>query len=128
MNVITYGTFDTFHYGHLEILKRCKEYGFKLIVGVSTDEFNEMKGKKSIFNFNKRKEWVASIKWVDLVIPETCWEQKEKDIEEHKIDYFIIGDDWTGKFDSLKCKVIYLPRTNNISSTEIKNYILTTRN
>jgi len=123
MNVITYGTFDTFHYGHLEMLKRCKEYGSKLIVGVSTDEFNEIKGKKSIFNFNKRKKWVESIKYVDLVIPETCWEQKEKDIEEYNIGYFIIGDDWAGKFDSLKCKVIYLPRTNNISSTKIKEVI-----
>jgi len=123
MNVITYGTFDTFHYGHLEILRRCKEYGSKLIVAVSTDEFNEIKGKKSTFNFNKRKEWVESIKYVDLVIPETCWEQKEKDIKKYKIDYFIIGDDWTGKFDNLKCKVVYLPRTNNISSTKIKEII-----
>jgi len=124
MNVITYGTFDTFHYGHLELLARCKDYGDKLIVGLSTDEFNLTKGKKSIYNYNKRKEWLSSIKYIDLIIPETCWEQKEKDIDKYKIDYFIIGNDWAGKFDNLKCKVVYLPRTDNISSTKIKKIII----
>jgi glycerol-3-phosphate cytidylyltransferase len=123
MNVITYGTFDTFHYGHLELLKRCKEYGDRLIVGLSTDEFNLIKGKRSIFNYNQRKQWLESIRYVDLVIPEVSWEQKDKDIIEHKIDYFIIGEDWKGKFDYLKCNVIYLSRTEYISSTEIKKII-----
>jgi glycerol-3-phosphate cytidylyltransferase len=123
MNVITYGTFDTFHYGHLELLKRCKEYGDRLIVGLSTDEFNLIKGKRSIFNYNQRKQWLESIRYVDLVIPEVSWEQKDKDIIEHNIDYFIIGEDWKGKFDYLKCNVIYLSRTEYISSTEIKKII-----
>jgi glycerol-3-phosphate cytidylyltransferase len=123
MNIITYGTFDTFHYGHLELLKRCKEYGNRLIVGLSTDEFNLIKGKKSVFNYNQRKQWLESIRYVDLVIPETCWNQKDQDIIDHKVDYFIIGDDWKGKFDYLKCNIIYLPRTEYISSTEIKKII-----
>lgn len=123
MNIITYGTFDTFHYGHIELLRRCKDYGDRLIVGLSTDEFNLIKGKTSIFNYNQRKIWLESIKYVDLIIPEESWDQKEKDIINHNIDYFIIGEDWKGKFDHLKCKVLYLPRTDYISSSEIKKII-----
>jgi glycerol-3-phosphate cytidylyltransferase len=123
MNVITYGTFDTFHYGHLELLKKCKNYGDRLIVGLSTDNFNLIKGKKSIFNYNQRKKWLESIKYVDIIIPEESWEQKEKDILDYNIDYFVIGNDWSGKFDYLKCKVIYINRTEGISSTKIKNII-----
>lgn len=123
IKVITYGTFDTFHYGHLELLRRAKELGDYLIVGLSTDEFNREKGKVSVFDYNKRKEWLESIKYVDEVIPEESWQQKENDIKNHKIDIFTMGDDWKGKFDKLKCKVIYLKRTEDISSTDIKNTI-----
>lgn len=119
--VLTYGTFDTFHYGHLSMLKRASELGDYLIVGVSTDEFNLGKGKISKFNFDQRFEWVSSIKYVDKAIPEKTWEQKFTDIKEFNVDVFTIGDDWTGKFDDLPCKVIYLKRTDGISSTQIKN-------
>lgn len=119
--VITYGTFDTFHYGHIELLRRAKEMGDYLIVGLSTDEFNKIKGKESFFNFDKRKEWLESIKFVDMIIPEENWEQKQKDIEKYNIDIFTIGDDWRGKFDNLNCKVVYLERTKGISSTQIKS-------
>ena len=121
--VITYGTFDLFHIGHLRLLKRARELGDYLIVGVSTDEFNKIKGKKSVFPFKERKEIVESIKFVDKVIPEVNWEQKVDDIKKYKIDIFVIGDDWKGKFDFLKkyCEVIYLPRTKDISSTILKD-------
>jgi glycerol-3-phosphate cytidylyltransferase len=121
--VITYGTFDTFHFGHLELLRRAKELGDYLIVGLSSDEFNKIKGKNSIFNFEKRKEWVLSIKYVDEIIIESNWEQKEKDILSMDISIFVIGDDWKGKFDFLPCEVIYLKRTKEISSTKIKNIL-----
>jgi glycerol-3-phosphate cytidylyltransferase len=121
--VITYGTFDTFHYGHLELLKRSKELGDKLIVAVSTDEFNSLKGKKSVFSYEKRYEWVSSIKFVDLVIPENNWEQKDHDVIKYDINILTMGDDWTGKFDYLPCKVIYLDRTPEISSTAIKGVL-----
>jgi len=121
--VITYGTFDTFHYGHLELLRRSKELGDYLIVGLSTDNFNRIKGKESKFNYDKRKEWLESIKYIDEIIPEENWQQKNTDIENYKIDIFVIGDDWKGKFDDLNCKVIYLKRTENVSSTEIKKIL-----
>jgi glycerol-3-phosphate cytidylyltransferase len=118
--VITYGTFDTFHYGHLEILRRAKLYGDFLIVGVSTDKFNELKGKKSNFAFEKRKEWVELISCVDLVIPENTWGQKEQDVTNYDVHTFVMGDDWAGEFDYLPCTVVYLARTSNISSTVIR--------
>ena len=121
--VITYGTFDTFHYGHLEILRRAKELGDYLIVGISTDEFNKIKGKNSKFSYEKRKEWVESIKFVDMIISEENWEQKENDIQKYKVDIFVMGGDWQGKFDELPCSFTYLKRTDNISSTEIKKII-----
>ena len=121
--IITYGTFDTFHYGHLEILRRAKDLGDYLIVGLSTDEFNILKGKESKFTYEKRKEWLESIKFIDLIIPEEEWEQKENDIQKYKVDIFVMGDDWQGKFDDLPCSVTYLKRTDNISSTEIKKII-----
>jgi glycerol-3-phosphate cytidylyltransferase len=121
--VITYGTFDTFHYGHLELLRRSKELGDKLIVAVSTDEFNTIKGKQSRFSYEKRVEWVRSIKYVDLVIPENNWEQKENDIIKYNVDTFVMGNDWQGKFDSLQCNVVYLDRTPEISSTAIKKVL-----
>lgn len=120
--VITYGTFDLLHYGHINILKRAKELGDYLIVALSTDEFNEVKGKKCFFPYQERKKLVESIRYVDLVIPENSWEQKITDIKEFKIDTFVIGNDWEGKFDYLSqyCEVIYLSRTPEISTTKIK--------
>lgn len=121
--VITYGTFDLLHYGHINLLKRAKELGDYLIVALSTDEFNEIKGKKCYFPYEERKKLVESIRYVDLVIPEVSWEQKVDDVKEFKVDIFAIGDDWKGKFDFLKeyCEVIYLPRTPEISTTKIKS-------
>lgn len=123
--VITYGTFDTFHYGHLCLLKAARELGDHLTVAVSTDDFNSTKGKKCVFNFEQRQQWVNSIKYVDIVIKESNWEQKINDIVEHNISTFTIGDDWKGKFDFLQdyCEVIYLPRTVGISSTDIKKLL-----
>lgn len=121
--IITYGTFDTFHYGHLELLTRAANLGDKLIVAVSTDQFNKNKGKTSIFSYKKRKSWVESIKFVDLVISETCWEQKESDIKMYSVDTLVMGDDWKGKFDFLSCQTVYLPRTETISSTAIKDIL-----
>lgn len=120
--VITYGTFDLLHYGHINILKRAKELGDYLIVAISTNEFNETKGKKCYFTYEERKRLVESIRYVDLVIPENSWEQKTNDVKEFKVDVFVMGDDWEGKFDYLKeyCEVLYLPRTPEISTTKIK--------
>lgn len=121
--VITYGTFDLLHYGHINILKRAKEQGDYLIVALSTNEFNEMKGKKCYFSYEERKKLVESVRYVDLVIPENNWEQKIEDVKEYRVDIFVMGDDWKGKFDFLKehCEVVYLERTPEISSTDIKN-------
>ncbi|NBK96550.1 MAG: glycerol-3-phosphate cytidylyltransferase [Erysipelotrichia bacterium] len=120
--VITYGTFDLFHVGHLNLLKRAKEYGDYLIVAVSSDEFNLGKGKKCFVSDHDRKEIVEAIRYVDEVILETSWEQKIEDVKKYGIDVFVIGDDWKGKFDFLKdyCEVVYLPRTEGISTTQIK--------
>lgn len=120
--VITYGTYDLFHVGHLRLLKRLKSLGDKLIVGISSDEFNEGKGKKTIIPFEQRVEIVESISCVDQVIKEDSWDQKANDIRKYNIDVFAMGNDWEGKFDELKehCQVVYLPRTKSISSTEIK--------
>ncbi|WP_039989367.1 glycerol-3-phosphate cytidylyltransferase [Vibrio owensii] len=121
--VITYGTFDLFHVGHVRLLKRLSQLGDKLIVGVSTDEFNAAKGKKSYFSYGNRSEIVSSCRYVDEVFPEKNWEQKYSDIVKFKADIFAMGDDWNGKFDYLSslCEVVYLPRTNNISTTLIKS-------
>ena len=120
--VLTYGTFDMFHIGHLNLLNRLKSLGDKLIVAVSTDEFNSIKGKKTLIPFEQRALIVQNIKCVDIVIAEENWEQKIDDIKKYDIDIFAMGDDWQGKFDFLKdyCEVIYLPRTQNISTTELK--------
>lgn len=120
--IITYGTFDLFHIGHLKLLERISQMCNNLIVAVSTDEFNALKGKKCVIPFEQRAAIVAGCKYVTKVIPETCWEQKENDIEKYNVDAFVIGDDWKGKFDFLKekCEVIYLPRTDGISTTELK--------
>lgn len=121
--VITYGTFDLLHYGHINLLRRAKEYGDYLIVALSTDEFNWLsKEKKSYFDYNKRKLLLEAIRYVDLVIPEESWDQKRSDIKEYHVDTFVMGNDWEGKFDFLKdlCEVVYLPRTPEISTTKIK--------
>ena len=121
--VITYGTFDLLHYGHINLLRRAKALGDYLIVGLSTDQFNwQEKQKKSYFTYEERKAMLEAIRYVDLVIPEENWEQKISDIKEYHVDTFVMGDDWTGKFDFLKpyCDVIYLPRTPEISTTQIK--------
>lgn len=121
--VITYGTFDMLHTGHINILERAKALGDYLIVGVSSDEFNELKGKKSYYTFEQRKQILEAVRYVDLVIKEDNWEQKLKDVKEHDVDIFVMGDDWEGKFDFLKesCEVVYLPRTEGISTTQIKS-------
>lgn len=120
--VITYGTFDLLHYGHINILRRAKALGDWLVVALSSDEFNALKGKKSFFSYEQRKKLLESIRYVDEVIPENDWDQKIKDVKEHHIDIFVMGDDWTSKFDFLKdyCEVVYLPRTPEISTTQIK--------
>lgn len=121
--VITYGTFDLFHIGHLNILKRAKEYGDYLIVAVSSDEFNASKGKQAYNSQEDRKAILESIRFVDEVIYEENWEQKTNDVIDHNVDVFVMGDDWKGKFDFLKeyCEVVYLPRTDGVSTTKIKD-------
>ena len=121
--VITYGTFDLLHYGHINLLKRAKERGDYLIVALSTDEFNwNSKQKKCYFTYEERKKMLEAIRYVDLVIPEECWEQKVSDVKDFRVDTFVMGNDWEGKFDFLKdsCEVVYLPRTPEISTTQIK--------
>lgn len=120
--VITYGTFDMFHIGHLRLLKRMHEMGERLIVGLSTDEFNALKGKKALVPYEERREIVEAIGFVDLVIPERSWEQKVEDIRQHNVDCFVMGNDWAGQFDDLKelCEVVYLERTRGVSSTELR--------
>jgi glycerol-3-phosphate cytidylyltransferase len=126
--VLTYGTFDLLHVGHINILRKSKELGDFLIVGLSTDEFNIEKNKKAYYSYQDRKLILESIRYVDHVIPESCWEQKIQDVIDHNIDVFVMGDDWKGHFDFLKryCEVVYLPRTTGISTSKIKsdlNYV-----
>ena len=122
--VITYGTFDLLHYGHINLLRRAKQYGDYLIVALSTDDFNwNQKRKKCYFSFDKRKALLEAIRYVDLVIPEESWDQKVTDVREYHIDTFVIGDDWKGEFDFLQDEgvdVVYLPRTPEVSTTQIK--------
>jgi glycerol-3-phosphate cytidylyltransferase len=122
--VITYGTFDLLHYGHINLLRRAKTLGDYLIVALSTDEFNwNEKHKKCYFTYEVRKQLLEAIRYVDLVIPEKCWEQKDADVFEYHVDIFVMGDDWKDKFDFLKskCDVVYFERTPEISSTQIRN-------
>lgn len=123
--IITYGTFDLLHYGHINLLRRAKAMGDYLVVGLSTDAFNRTKGKESYFSYEQRKLLLESIRYVDLVIPEESWEQKREDILSYRIDTLVMGDDWAGKFDFLSdiCEVAYLPRTPEISTTRIKTDI-----
>ncbi len=119
--VITYGTYDLLHPGHINLLRRAKERGDYLIVGLSTDAFNSVKQKKSFYTYEERKMVLEAVRYVDEVIPETCWEQKLHDIRHLDVDVFVMGDDWRGKFDELMayCEVVYLPRTDGISTTSI---------
>lgn len=120
--VITYGTFDLLHWGHINLLKRAKELGDYLIVAISTDDFNLLKHKESYHSYEERKIILEAIKYVDEVIPEENWEQKVKDVSKYNIDIFVMGNDWEGKFDFLSedCKVVYLTRTQGISTSKIK--------
>lgn len=124
--IITYGTFDILHAGHINLLRRAKELGDYLIVGISTDKFNEMKGKQAYYSFEQRKAILEAVKYVDEVIPEDSWEQKADDIKNYDIDILVMGDNWIGEFDELEklCEVEYLPRTVGISSTKIKEDLL----
>ena len=123
--ILTYGTCDLLHYGHIRILKRAKELGDYLVVALSTDEFNATKGKKAYHSYETRKKMLEAIRYVDLVIPENNWEQKIQDVKDYKIDVVVMGDDWAGsdKFDYLKeyCEVKFLERTPGVSTTMIKN-------
>ncbi|KSU60439.1 glycerol-3-phosphate cytidylyltransferase [[Bacillus] enclensis] len=124
--VITYGTFDLLHWGHINLLKRAKELGDHLTVAISSDEFNAIKNKKSYHSFDNRKMILESIRYVDEVIAEENWEQKVTDVVNRDIDVFVMGDDWKGEFDFLKeyCDVVYLPRTIGISTSKIKKDLL----
>jgi len=123
--ILTYGTFDFLHVGHIRLLQRAKALGDFLIVGLSTDEFNLVKHKSAFIPYDQRKEILESIKYVDLVVPEDSWEQKIKDVQNHQVDIFVMGNDWEGEFDFLTdyCQVVYLPRTEDISSTGLKGQL-----
>ncbi len=124
--VITYGTYDLLHYGHINLLRRAKALGDYLIVALSTDEFNsEKKGKQCYFSYDQRKQLLEAVRYVDLVIPENSWDQKISDVQEFKVDVFAMGSDWEGKFDFLKdyCEVVYFPRTPEISTSQIKQQL-----
>jgi len=125
VKVLTYGTYDLFHYGHLRLLERAKALGDHLTVAVSTDEFNHIKQKRCVYPYEERAAIVGAIRCVDEVIPEENWDQKIDDVQRNKIDIFVMGDDWQGQFDFLRdyCQVVYLPRTPDISSTGIKSGI-----
>jgi glycerol-3-phosphate cytidylyltransferase len=124
--VITYGTFDVLHIGHINLLRRARALGDRLVVGLSTDGFNSRKHKSSLLNYENRKVVLEAIRYVDLVIPEATWEQKAEDVKTHQVTTFVMGDDWEGKFDFLRefCEVRYLPRTAEISSSEIKQTLV----
>lgn len=125
--VITYGTFDLFHTGHLNLIRRLSEMAENVIVGVSTDEFNLLKGKQTVIPYEQRAEIVRAIRYVSEVVPESSWEQKKIDIQSRSVDLFAIGQDWEGEFDELKpyCDVVYLPRTDGISTTRLKSTLKT---
>ncbi|MED4404351.1 glycerol-3-phosphate cytidylyltransferase [Heyndrickxia coagulans] len=127
---MTYGTFDLLHWGHINLLKRARVLGDHLIVGLSSDEFNEIKNKKSYHSYENRKLILEAIRYVDQVIPEHSWEQKIDDIKKYNVDVFVMGDDWKGKFDFLKdyCEVVYLPRTVGISTSKIKKDLFSVKN
>ena len=123
--VITYGTFDMLHYGHINLLRRARALGDYLIVALSSDSFNAIKNKQSFFHYEHRRQMLEAIRYVDLIIPENDWEQKREDIIKHNVNIFVMGNDWEGKFDFLKdiCEVVYLERTPEISTTRIKTHL-----
>lgn len=123
--VLTYGTFDLFHYGHVRLLQRLAAMGSELIVGCSTDEFNALKGKKSVMSFEQRRTILESCRYVSRVIPEETWDQKRTDIVNYNVSVFAMGDDWVGAFDDLSdiAQVVYLPRTRDVSTTELRSKI-----
>lgn len=123
--ILTYGTFDLFHVGHLHLLTRLRALGDRLVVGVSTDEFNAVKGKKTVIRFEDRLAIVGALKCVDVAFAEENWEQKVDDIRRYRVDAFGMGSDWEGRFDELRehCEVVYLPRTEAVSSTELKRVL-----
>lgn len=125
--ILTYGTFDLFHVGHVRLLERLKALGDRLIIGCSTDEFNNLKGKKCIFSYKDRYEILCACKYVDFVFAEESWEQKVADVKKYNVDMFSIGDDWAGEFDFLEaeghCRVVYLPRTEGISTTDVRSTV-----
>lgn len=127
--VLTYGTYDLLHWGHINLLKRARDLGDYLVVGLSTDEFNAIKNKKAYYSYENRKLILESIRYVDEVIPEKTWGQKVDDVLKHNIDVFVMGDDWEGQFDFLKeyCEVVYLPRTVGISTTQVKQDLLSAK-
>lgn len=128
--ILTYGTFDLFHFGHVRLLKRLAKLGDRLIVACSTDEFNAVKGKKTVVPYDNRVEVLQACRYVDLVIPEYDWAQKRDDVVKYNVDVFAMGDDWAGKFDDLAdlCDVVYLPRTENVSTTDLKRAVIRTQN
>jgi glycerol-3-phosphate cytidylyltransferase len=123
--VLTYGTFDTLHFGHISLLQRARALGDYLIVGLSTDQFNIVKNKKAYHSWDQRKFFLESLRYVDLVIAEESWEQKTEDVNMYRVNIFTMGSDWQGEFDFLskQCEVIYLPRTVGISSTSIRDHM-----
>ena len=123
--VITYGTFDMLHYGHVNLLRRARALGDYLIVALSSDSFNAIKNKQSFFHYEHRRQMLEAIRYVDLIIPENDWEQKQEDIIKHNVNIFVMGNDWEGTFDFLKdiCEVVYQERTPEISTTRIKNHL-----
>lgn len=123
--VLTYGTYDLLHRGHVLLLERAKQLGDRLIVGLSTDGFNKIKGKSCYYTYEERLIVLSAVRHVDLIIPEVSWDQKVDDIVNHHVDVFVMGDDWEGQFDYLSglCEVVYLPRTLGISTTDVKEYI-----
>lgn len=122
--VLTYGTFDLLHYGHIRLLRRAAQLGDYLVVALSSDEFNAGKGKKSFYDYDKRREMLEAVRYVDLVIPENSWEQKVDDVKKYGIDVVVMGKDWDGdpRFECLRayCEVVYLDRTDGISTTDVK--------
>lgn len=124
--ILTYGTFDTLHFGHIRLLQRARALGDYLIVGLSSDEFNAQKHKTAFHSWEERKFFLESLRYVDLVISENTWEQKVEDVKLYQVDVFTMGSDWEGKFDFISelCEVVYLPRTPSISSTQIRDFIV----
>ncbi|MVX61404.1 glycerol-3-phosphate cytidylyltransferase [Enterorhabdus mucosicola] len=122
--ILTYGTYDLLHYGHIRLLKRARELGDYLIVAVSSDEFNAQKGKHAYHDYETRKEMLEAVRYVDLVIPESSWDQKKDDVITYQVDTVVMGGDWEGdpRFECLRdcCEVVYLDRTPGVSTSQIK--------